>query len=392
MRRLLLACLVPLTAAAGPIAAAEAKVRTGPAGAAFYAPPSPLPGKAHGAAIWQRSAPAAARLKSTRDNRLLLYRSTGIDGKPNAVSGLVHLPKGKAPKGGWPVITYAHGTTGIADQCAPSVAPDAPITSYADPLLERWLKAGWAVVRTDYEGLGTADVHPYLNGQSEGRSVLDIVRAARALDPRVSAKKVIISGHSQGGHAALFAASLAKRYTPELRVRGTAAYAPASNLDEQAKLIPALKTPGGISGLVAMILRGLDTSRSDLQVPSFLSDRANELYPQTLNLCLAELAAPDSFGGLAPADIFRSDANLDALAQALDTFDPENLRIPTRVRVDQGDADGTVFKNFTDDMVKTLEGRDVKIDYVIHKGTTHGGVVTDAAKASTSWIKQRLGG
>ena len=93
-------------------AAAESKVRKGPSGAAFYTPPTPLPAGAHGAPIWAR--------KGSGGQRLLLYRSTGATGKPVAVSGTVAVPKGRAPKGGWPVISWAHGTTGIADRCAPS--------------------------------------------------------------------------------------------------------------------------------------------------------------------------------------------------------------------------------------------------------------------------------
>ena len=78
------------------------------------------------------------------------------------------------------MITYAHGTTGSADTCAPTRGYDAgTLVSYAYPLLKRWLKAGYAVVRTDYEGLGTPGVHAYLGGPTEGRSVLDAVRAAR---------------------------------------------------------------------------------------------------------------------------------------------------------------------------------------------------------------------
>ena len=108
----------------------------------------------------------------------MLYRSTSPTGAPIAVSGTVAVPKGNAPRGGWPVITWAHGTTGIADACAPSRAN--VLGGYDNPLLNRWLQAGYAVVRTDYEGLGTPGDHPYLIGVSEGRSVLDMVRAARA--------------------------------------------------------------------------------------------------------------------------------------------------------------------------------------------------------------------
>ena len=71
----------------------------------------------------------------------------------------------------------------------------------------------------------------------------------------------MIAGHSQGGQAALWAASLAPRYTPDLKVRGTVAFAPASHVAEQSALLPSLMTPSPLSGLVALILRGLDIAR-----------------------------------------------------------------------------------------------------------------------------------
>src|SRR5699024_1681132 len=98
--------------------------------------------------------------------------------------------------------------------------------------------------------------HEFLVGQSEGRSVLDMVRAARHLDGRIS-KHVDIVGHSQGGQAALFAASLAPKWTPELKVRGTVAFAPVSHLDTQAGAVRAITTPSPLTGLVALIARGV---------------------------------------------------------------------------------------------------------------------------------------
>ena len=139
-------------------------------------------------------------------------------------------------KGGWPVISYGHGTTGIADQCAPTRntpgGPAESYISYTDDILNSWLDAGYAIARSDYEGLGTPGTHPFLVGKSSGRGILDIVRAAHRLNPRIS-KKFVITGHSQGGHAALFAADQALTWTPDLQLKGTVAYAPASQLKEQ---------------------------------------------------------------------------------------------------------------------------------------------------------------
>src|SRR4051794_39260851 len=283
LRHSLVLTLAALLVAASPATAAT--VRKGPAGVKFYTPPSPLPGSKHGDLIWARNLSGQPALAQASSNRLVLYRSTGVDGRPIAVSGTVSLPKGKAPKGGWPVITWAHGTTGIADQCAPSrdtaSNPDHLLNAYVYPELNAWLKAGYAVVRTDYEGLGTPGVHPYLNGRSEGRSVLDSVRAARKLTPSLS-RRYVIAGHSQGGQAALFAARLAPSYATGLTLRGTLAYAPVSHLSEQLPIARSLHDPNpGISSFAAMIARGLDVSRPSLNVPSQLSERAAALYPQT---------------------------------------------------------------------------------------------------------------
>jgi pimeloyl-ACP methyl ester carboxylesterase len=385
-----------LLLAALPAAADAAKVRKGPSGSAFYKPPSPLPGKGHGGLIWARKLTGTAALKGGAGNRLVLYRSTGIAGKAVAVSGTVSIPKGKAPKGGWPVITWGHGTTGIADACAPSrdsaSNPAHTTINYAYPLLQRWLKAGYAVVRTDYEGLGTPGDHPYLIGRSEGYSMLDMVRAARKLDKRLG-KKVIISGHSQGGQSALWAASLAPKWTPELKVRGTVALAPVSHLAEQIPLLAAFTEPGGVSGLAAMILRGVDVAAPQLGVPALLGERAAALYPLTLTRCLGPLGAADAYGGVAPADLLRPGADLAPVAAALtQRADPDELKIRTPVRIQQGVDDTTVFKTFTDQLVSGYKSRVKKLTYKTYPGVDHGGAVKDAksAKDATSYIRAHL--
>jgi pimeloyl-ACP methyl ester carboxylesterase len=392
-----LALLLSLLLLAAPPAAADAaKVRKGPSGSAFYKPPSPLPGKGHGGLIWARKLTGTAALKGGAGNRLVLYRSTGIAGKAVAVSGTVSIPKGKAPKGGWPVITWGHGTTGIADACAPSrdsaSNPAHTTINYAYPLLQRWLKAGYAVVRTDYEGLGTPGDHPYLIGRSEGYSMLDMVRAARKLDKRLG-KKVIISGHSQGGQSALWAASLAPKWTPELKVRGTVALAPVSHLAEQIPLLAAFTEPGGVSGLAAMILRGVDVAAPQLGVPALLGERAAALYPLTLARCLGPLGAADAYGGVAPADLLRPGADLAPVAAALThRADPDELKIRTPVRIQQGVDDTTVFKTFTDQLVSGYKSRVKKLTYKTYPGVDHGGAVKDAksAKDATSYIRAHL--
>jgi pimeloyl-ACP methyl ester carboxylesterase len=394
MRRLAIVLSLFLLAAVP--AAADAKVRKGPSGLKFYSPPHSLVAGKPGSLIWARKLSGTPALHGGAGNRLILYRSTGVTGKTAVVSGTVSIPKGKAPKGGWPVISYAHGTTGIADQCAPS--RDTPsngahgLTAYAYPLLQRWLKAGYAVVRTDYEGLGTPGDHPYLNGRTEGAAVLDAARAARKLDTRLG-KRLVIAGHSQGGQAALWAASLAHKLTPELKLRGTLALAPVSHLAEQSGSLGALTSPSPLSGLVAMILRGVDIAAPQAGVPALLGDAAAPLYPQTLTECLDKLASTSSFGAIAPADLIRQGAdNAPLVAQLGKLDDPEDLRIRTSVQVQQGVADQTVFKVFTDQLVDEYKKRGNPVTYKTFEGVDHGGAVTSAksADAATKYIRARF--
>jgi hypothetical protein len=170
----------------------------------------------------------------------ILYRSTGLDGEPIAVSGAIFIPPGAAPAGGRNVIAWAHPTSGVVEACAPSLMPNLAGTIW-----------GLAVVATDYPGLGTPGVHPYLIGVSEGRAVLDSVRAARDLPNAGASNRFVTWGHSQGGHASLYTGELAASYAPDLKLLGVAAAAPATYLIE---LFDADKSSPAGKELTAMAL------------------------------------------------------------------------------------------------------------------------------------------
>src|SRR5437588_10510084 len=100
--------------------AAQARTSHAPAGLGFYTPPARLVAGKPGTVIWSRQARTPTTLNAAARTTLVLYRSVLPNGKPTAVSGVVFTPRGKAPKHGWKLISWAHGTTGIADSCAPS--------------------------------------------------------------------------------------------------------------------------------------------------------------------------------------------------------------------------------------------------------------------------------
>lgn len=154
------------------------------------------------------------------------YGSTGLDGQPVAVSGLIVAPELPPAEGGYPVVAWAHGTTGIADNCAPSKSGVLGIPDDVRALASQ----GYVVTATDYEGLGTDGIHPYLVGRSEGRSVLDSIGAAIRLPQANAADQAVVIGLSEGGHAALWAAQLKPTYAPDLPVLGVFAASPPTDL------------------------------------------------------------------------------------------------------------------------------------------------------------------
>jgi fermentation-respiration switch protein FrsA (DUF1100 family) len=187
----------------------------------FYTPDGTLTSGAPGDILAQEQIPVADDLHGTG------YRITYVSKTPSGdrvpVTGVVIVPATPKPAGGYPVVAWSHGTTGIGDTCAPSAYLPYSLLGGA-PLLD----AGYAIAATDYEGLGTpTEIHPYLVGAAEGHSVIDSVRAARHFGGGL---RTVFWGWSQGGHAALFARGLQPAYAPELDVVGTVADAPVTNV------------------------------------------------------------------------------------------------------------------------------------------------------------------
>jgi hypothetical protein len=180
----------------------------------FYQLPDPLPAGRPGGLI--RSLPIAASPQLAGSRAwAILYHSRGLDGHDVAVSGTVVAPPGVAPTGGRPVLAWGHGSTGLADQCAPSHHGVIGVFGAAG---SRWLgellERGLVVAATDYQGLGTPGLARFSIGVAAGDAVLDAARAARQLPGAGASSQVVLVGHSEGGHAVLWAAELAGSYAP----------------------------------------------------------------------------------------------------------------------------------------------------------------------------------
>lgn len=201
----------------------------GPAGNAFYTPPNPLPAGSAGDIIWARTAPS---IDANATAYKILYRSTDVAGNAIAVSGTILVPNAAwTGSGTRPLTAYASGTQGWADSCAPSREMDS--NSFDEGFaVTNMLAKGWAVVVTDYPGLGTPGDHQYNVGISEGHAVLDALRAATRLPEAgiSSTTKMAIEGYSQGGGAAGWAAQQKTAYAPALNLVGVANGGTPANL------------------------------------------------------------------------------------------------------------------------------------------------------------------
>ncbi|MEU9560773.1 alpha/beta fold hydrolase [Streptomyces sp. NPDC048161] len=164
----------------------------------------------------------------------IMYRTTDRTGKGIAVTGTVLNPA-TSPYGQRPIVAFAPGTQGLADKCAPS-RQLAEGTEYEAAPIKKLLDQGYAVVVTDYQGLGTPGVHTYMDREAQGRAVLDSVRAAQRL-PALDlpdAGPVALYGYSQGGGATASAAELAPAYAPELKLKGAVVGAPPADMNKVA--------------------------------------------------------------------------------------------------------------------------------------------------------------
>src|SRR5690348_9050648 len=232
--------LAPVAGATAHRKRAEGSVpREAPAGNAFYAPRGLAKGRP-GDIVWVSSIAAPKGARAWK----ILYHSRTIEGRDIAVSGVIVTPTGKAPKGGRPLLSWAHGTRGIADSCAPS---RRSAVASEIPGINELVKAGYTVAATDYEGLGTPGVHPYLVGDSEAHGILDIARAAQHFKDAQAGKDVLVAGHSEGGQGAVFAGEIAPQYAPDLHLLGVVAIAPATEL---TTMLPVASTLPDTLGFV----------------------------------------------------------------------------------------------------------------------------------------------
>ena len=276
---------------------------------------------------------------------LINYRSRGTKSEPIVTSGYILLPKGKFPKDGWPVLAWAHGTTGVADTCAPSGDyMGGPVHVYqqiAAKALNAWLARGYAVVAPDYQGLGTPGGHPYMNARSQLHTVVDAVRAIHHLKPYSFSKNWYVMGHSQGGAASLKVAASGQKDAPEFDLRGAIALAPGGYQYEGIAEYVASNSQitTDVAAFFPIVLLGAEAADPMLAPANLVSLEMGEILNHARSRCLSELQSDLK---QAPKTVFKSNVNLAPLTNYLKEQSIENMTPTVPVLLVQGEKDQLV--------------------------------------------------
>ncbi|WP_168176138.1 lipase family protein [Mycobacterium sp. ST-F2] len=318
----------------------------------------------------------------------ITYRSTtGHGDVSTSVTGSAFIPAGKPPRGGWPVVALAHGTTGIEVSCGPSSSPDLfGISGVVAGLLE----LGQAVAVADYQGLGGPGGHPYLDAQTAGLNVIDSVRALRALSPDVS-NRWAAYGASQGGAAAWAANEQASDYAPELRLVGTVSVAPPADISDFANLAAEKAlNPQQLSAYI-WLLGGLQRTRPDFDLNLYVHDIAPDTW-DTLMSCDPGRSEERlrALASLTPQQVTPADLEAqEQLKALLSTFSLPKHRAAAPMLIVFGGEDQYIRPEWTQEAINRACAKGSWIAEVFQPYNTHENVDSSAV---LGWVADRFDG
>jgi hypothetical protein len=351
-------------------------------GGDFYAAPDPVPEDEHGTLLRYQPVDDLEIGRATAWR--MMYLSESLQGEPIVVTGTALVPSGEAPAGGRSVLTIAHGTSGIADECAPSKHAVSTELSLMGPFVD----AGYLVVLSDYEGLGTPGRHPYLVGESEGRGVLDGALAARGLPDTDAGDQLSIFGYSQGGHGALWAGQLAADWAPDYDLVGTVAGAPATEL-------PIIFGAAGslpIAGFLYMIIAGFAEAYPEADPALVLTPAGEAELPQVDEGCVGQVI--EHFAGTPNAELLKPGlAGVEPWADLAAANDPGRLVTGSPILIVHSGADDVVPATLSQLLVQRMCGEGQVVERRVYdKGQGHGEAVPDAVTDAFDWLQQRAAG
>lgn len=395
MTRSPLRVVLALCVSAAALAPASAEVPRGPEGLAFYDRPAALPAGEAGAVLRARALDGTMALPSAARNSLVMYLSRDPSGAPVAVTGTVSVPQGVPPASGWPVITWTHGTTGLAAVCGPSrdtdTGPEHDYIEVIRGLLDQFVAQGYAVVATDYQGLGMDGFHPFLQGRPNGWNALDMLRAARSLEPEIGTRYAVM-GHSQGGHADLFTAAEGPGDLQGFDLVGNIAMAPGSQIASRLDLVRKSDKVELSLPYVTYVLISYATTHPEIALDRILSAEAIAAVPELYDQCMTHALTEGHWATALAKDQFLPDPDLTAFLDVASQNEPGALKIAVPTLILQGDKDVTVFPSATDRLADQLCAGGNDLEYRVVPGADHDGAMSEGAPVALAWMADRFAG
>lgn len=343
----------------------------------FYETPDPLPAGKPGELIRFEEA-YEYHLSYEASAFRILYHSRSAHGEDVAVSGVVLVPDGTPPAGGWPIVAWAHDFTGSARQCAPSLLKNLN----EGPLLSMYASLGYAVVASDYSGLGTNFPHATLDMRSNALDVVYSITAARAAFPQVG-KKWVVAGYSLGANVAVGVAEAVSE-TGDTNYLGAVAVAGVAEPDEMFERF----AQGDKKSLLVSLAQGIKRVYPEFRIEEMLGDKAMPLYQSISQDCEAGLgtsAAEDEFlkPGWGKNQSVKKFLARNALGGKL-ALGP--------LLVISGESDPVVPSTLTAKAVGRLCEQKDRVLFVKYPGINASGVLANSLSEQISWIQARFSG
>lgn len=326
------------------------------------------------------------RAPSTMHAWRVVYQTTERNGGMRLASGVVMAPLGTPPPAGRDIVAWNHPTTGISYPCGPS---SSSLFFWTTPGINQMIARGYIVTATDYPGLGTPGIHPFLIGESEARSSIDIVRAARKIPGIAASDRYVAWGHSQGAQATLYVGAIAHAYAPELRLLGMVAAAPPTRLD--ANLRDIIGTEAG--RLLATYALEAWSSLFSTPLAKVTNPLAIPVEDLVAGMCLEHLVGNGKIIAdfvLTPRMILPSFWSSVPWTQltAENSADPRGVRVPLLLL--QGTADSIVVPATTAAFAKSACAAGAHVDFIWLAGGSHDDAGFDSEAPAGAWIARRF--
>ncbi len=322
----------------------------------------------------------------------LLYSSTDglAETGPVVVSGALFLPQGTPPSDGWPLLLWSHGTVGIADKCAPTWTG---YVAFHDEHLSQWLSEGYAIVASDYQGLGTRGTHPYLATRPAAYSNLDVLRAVQSADFPLS-DRIVLAGQSQGAGAAIATAGHAPDYAPELDIRAVIAtcvpfFTPDALLAvQQARPNDVVDPMLDYNFLALTLIEQIDPS---FTLENYVSDEALPLARGVTEICNRDMRGKITAAGLTYNKTFKTPPT-EPLRQAFERMQFPTLKLPVPVFVGVGADDRDTPPRMQAGFVKASCGAGATVEAHLFEGYDHLTVLNLSQSVSKTFAAKAFQG